>query len=53
MISVGVASYDLFELRLIATDEKHHVFTAENFDKLPELVTSLRTRACNGEFRIL
>ncbi|PFX28087.1 Collagen alpha-1(XXII) chain [Stylophora pistillata] len=48
MIAVGVANYLLSELRLIATDEKHHVFTAANFDKLPELVSSLRTKACSA-----
>ncbi len=50
MIAVGVANYFPSELRLIATDEESHVFTAANFDKLPELVSSLRTKACNGEF---
>jgi len=33
-------------LKLIATDKKRHVFTAKNFDKLLELVTSLRRKAC-------
>lgn len=50
MIAVGVADYSLSELNLIATDKKRHVFTAKNFDKLLELVTSLRRNACKGEF---
>lgn len=48
MIAVGVASYSLSELRLIATDGKRHVFIAKNFDKLLELVTSLRKKACKA-----
>lgn len=50
MIAVGVGKYYLPELRFIATDRKRHVFTAKNFDKLLELVTSLRRKACTGEF---
>lgn len=50
MIAVGVADYSISELNLIATDKKRHVFTAKNFDKLLELVTSLRRNACKGEF---
>jgi len=48
MIAVGVGNYYLPELRLIATDRKRHVFTATNFDKLLELVTSLRRKACTA-----
>ena len=50
MIAVGVAKYSLSELKLIATDKKRHVFTAKNFDKLLELVTSLRRKTCKGKF---
>ncbi|KAL9984710.1 hypothetical protein ACROYT_G007036 [Oculina patagonica] len=46
MIAVGIGGYDSSELKLIATDKKRHVFTATNFDKLLELVTSLRRKAC-------
>lgn len=48
VIAVGVASYKLSELKLIATNSKRHVFTASNFDKLLELVTSLRRKACTA-----
>ena len=54
MIAVGVGKdqqdYSMSELRLIATDKKRHVFTAKDFNKLLELVTSLRRKACLGEF---
>ena len=50
MIAVGVADYSSSELKLIATDKKRHVFTAKTFDKLLELVTSLRRKACKGKF---
>ncbi len=50
MIAVGIGGYDPSELKLIATDKKRHVFTAKDFDKLLELVTSLRRKACYGEF---
>jgi len=50
MIAVGVANYSPSELELIATDKHRHVFTATSFDKLLELVTSLRRKACKGEF---
>ena len=53
MIAVGVGSYYLPELRSIATNRKRHVFTAKNFDKLLDLVTSLRRKACTGEFTYL
>ncbi|XP_078359694.1 uncharacterized protein LOC144644146 [Oculina patagonica] len=46
MIAVGIGGYDSSELKLIATDKKRHVFTAKDFDKLLELVTSLRRKAC-------
>lgn len=51
MIAIGVGKYDRSELKLIATDKKRHVFTAKDFDKLLELVASLRKKACYGELR--
>ena len=54
VIAVGVGSnIKLSELRFIATDKKRHVFTAKNFDQLLKLVTSLRKKACTGEFQCI
>ena len=50
MIAIGVGSYDPRELNLIATDPDTHVFTAQNFDELINLVTSLRRKTCTGKF---
>lgn len=48
VIAIGVGSYDLRELNLIATDPDTHVFTAQNFDELINLVTSLRRKTCTA-----
>ena len=49
VIAVGIADYNLAELREIATDPETHVFTAKDFDELLNLVASLRKKACTGE----
>ena len=48
MIAVGVGSYKLLELEMIATDPKY-VLTVDTFDHLVNLVKSLRQEACTGE----
>ena len=53
IIAVGVGTYNLKELKFIATDGKRHVFTAKNFDKLLKLVKALRKKACSGKCAVL
>ena len=53
IIAVGVGAYNPDELKFIATDGKRHVFTANSFDKLLELVKALRRKACSGKCAII